>query len=206
MQGTTARPVRRTMPPQAYDLSRMAEGRPTIFRYNKKTGVMTPLASTKNLILYSGADILAQVLAGNGEYAVNAMYLEFKNLAVPGTVVPPGFDRTGGIAYYNGLIASPDVDFIRVALMTHPDISASGAHYDGNQVLFTGMTEGSVGFHGKIFSNAAGSAVYGAALVAAPDLADQSKDVVFSRVYAGIGTQLKESGYEIGVTWPIRFG
>ncbi len=174
--------------------------------FNPKTGQIKKLIEKRNLVLYSGADILARLLSGDPSFGVNAMYLEFKNLADPSDpITPPPFDRTGGIAYYNGLASSPDTDFLRVPLAVSPAFTASDVNYTGNQVTFFAQSEGLSGFHGKLFGPANNSAVYGAGLIAAPDLPDQSQDRVFSRVYAGIDKVLKESGFEIGVTWTIRF-
>jgi hypothetical protein len=173
--------------------------------FDTKTRRSKKVLAQSNLVLYSGADILAKLLSG-AQYPANAMYLEFKNLADPSDpIVPPVFDRTGGIEYYNGLSSSPDTDFLRVPLAVSPNLTPSSVNYVGNQVTFFAQTEGLSGFHGKLFGPASNSAVFGAGLVAAPDLSDQSQDVLFSRVYAGIDKVLKETGFEIGVTWTIIF-
>lgn len=188
-----------------YDLKVKAHGIVRLFLFDKATKRITQVIERHNLILFSGADILGQCLAGNPQFAVSSMYLEFKNLPSPSTpITPPTYDRTGGVGYYNGLIGSPDTDFIRVPLTVNPDISASGPAYESNRITFFGMTEGTVGFHGKQFNPSVNSAVFGAALVATPQPGDQSKDVVFSRVYSGIDKILKVTGYEVGVTWTIQ--
>lgn len=188
-----------------FDLARDARGDVKIFSFDPRTGVVHKLLEKQNLILYSGADVLAKLLAGQ-RTPVNAMYMEFKNLAAPGdSITPPTFDREGGISYYNGLATSPDTDFLRIPLTVNPTIESSDGVYGGNQVVFFGVSEGTAGFHGKSFLDTANSAVFGAALVAAPDLADQSQDLVFSRIYSGIDKVLKVAGHQIGVTWTIRF-
>jgi hypothetical protein len=58
-----------------------------------------------------------------------------------------------------------------------------------------GMTSGTTGEGGLTFSNAAGSVVYGAALVYSEDTSDKSKDIVFSRHYFSDIT--KEANQEI---------
>jgi len=188
-----------------FDLARQARGDVKIFSFDPKTGIVYRLLEKRNLILYSGADVLASLLAGQNT-PVNAMYMEFKNLADPAdSITPPAFDREGGISYYNGLSSSPDTDFLRIPLTVNPTIESSDAVYAGNQVVFFGVSEGTVGFHGKSFLDTANSAVFGAALVAAPDLTDQSQDMVFSRIYSGIDKVLKVAGHQIGITWTIRF-
>lgn len=188
-----------------FQLSQRGRGDVTIFAFDPLTKRVIQEISTHNLILFSGADVLAQCLAGNSKFAVTTMYLEFKNLGSPGDpIVPPAFDRTGGIGYYNGLVSSLDTDFIRVPLTVNPTITPSGLEYNGNRLTFFGMTEGTTGFFGKPFNPGVNSAVYGAGLIAAPDADDQSQDVVFSRVYAGIDKVLKQTGYEIGVVWTVQ--
>lgn len=188
-----------------FQLSQRGRGDVTVFLFDPKTNRVVKEISTHNLILFSGADVLAQCLSGNAKYAVSTMYLEFMNLASPSDpITPPAFDRTGGIAYYNGLVSSPDTDFIRVPLTVNPTIVPSGVDYAGNRLTFFGMTEGTTGFFGKPFTAGANSAVFGAGLIAAPDPDDQSQDVVFSRVYTGIDKVLKATGYEIGVVWTVQ--
>lgn len=177
-----------------------------LFSFDPVTRRIFKLVEKKNLILYGGADILALLLAGQNDYRARTMYIEFQNLADPSDpITPPTFGRDGGIGYYDGLISSPDRDFIRIALSVSPSFASSGSDYQNNVVTFFGQTAGTAGFHGKSFGESSNSAVFGAALVASPDPQDQSLDVVFSRVYSGIDKILKQAGQEIGVTWSIRF-
>ena len=195
-----------------YDVGRDASGIVRMFSFDPKTGRIIKMVVRKNLILFSGADILAKLLSGDNTFRIATMYMEFKNLASPGDPVPiPSFDRSGGIAYYNGLLASSDLDFIRIPLQIAPTFSSSDeTTYEDNKVTFIGVSEGTVGFHGKAFGPGSNSAVYGAGLVSSPDPDDQSLDRVFSRVYAGGVSGWsdpieKEAGTQIGVTWTIRF-
>jgi len=201
------KPARIQLARSLYALDKCAKGRARFFLFNPNTGQIKQIIDTQNLVLYSGADILAKCLSGDTTYAVASMYLEFKNLADPGDpITPPAFDREGGIGYYNDLASSPDTDYLRVPLMTAPDFSSSDADlYTGNQALFFAMSEGTTGIHAKAFGPATNSAVYGAALVATPDPLVPANDVVFSRTYTGIGKILKEAGFEIGVSWTMRF-
>ena len=188
----------------AYDLGKHARGFVRFQLLDPKTGVVTKQIERHNLVLYSGADILASLLAGQGT-PVNAMYMEFKNMVTVVPITPPAFDRTGGIAYYNGLSSSPDTDFVRLPLLINPTVASTGVNYQGNQVTFFGISEGLTGFFGKPFTPAANSTVYGAALVSAPSMADQTQDRVFARIYTGIDQITKEIGQEIGITWVTQF-
>ena len=54
------------------------------------------------------------------------------------------------------------------------------------------------------FSDAVNSRVYGCALVAYPDFADKSQDLVLSRFYFDSTSQIdKSAGSNIGISWPI---
>jgi hypothetical protein len=189
------------------DLGRQAKGLVTLFSFDEKTKRICRQISLQNLILYSGADILGRLLAGQSAYAINMLYLEFQNTV--GAIVPPAVSRADGIAYYNGLSSSPDTDFLRLPLLVEPSVDASSTDYESNQATFFAESEGTAGFFAKPFSEAASSFIFGAALVAAPDPADQSKDIVFSRVYIGeLGWTTaidKQNGKQVGVTWTIRF-
>lgn len=190
---------------ERYSLADQACGLPTFFAFNPQTNEVKKIISRRNKILYSGADVLAQVMSGHPEYAPGTMYMEFST-DPGGSVTPPTFDRGpgSGIEYYNGLEASPDRDFLRLALTVNPLVNSSdNALYAGNQTTYFAISEGTIGRWGKSFVN--GCAVYGAAIVATPEPTDPSKDVVFSRVYTGIETIFKEAGFQIGVTWTIRY-
>ena len=186
-----------------YPLDRNARGIVRLFSFDEKTGRIARMVEKHNLILFDGADILARVLTGDPKYAVGTMYMEFKNTTLP--ITPPVFDRGGGAAYYAGLQPSSDVDFLRIPLTILPTIEPSDSNYEGNQITFFGISEGSTGFWGRAFNPTVHSKVYGAALVATPDISDQSQDKVFSRVYSGIDEIPKELGFGIGITWVIRF-
>lgn len=192
---------------EPYNLGNQAKGLVSLYSFDEKTRRICRMIQLQNLILYSGADILGRLLAGQSEYAINTVYLEYQNTV--GVITPPAVSRADGIAYYNGLSSSLDTDFLRLPLLVNPSVDASGDDYESNQATFFAESEGLTGFFGKAFSQAASSYVFGAALVAAPDPADQSKDVVFSRVYIGdLGWASaidKQNGKQIGLTWTIRF-
>lgn len=191
----------------AYDLGQRAKGKVSIFAFDEKTRRIYRIHHLNNLILYSGADIMGQLLAGRAQYAINTVYLEFKNTV--GVITPPEVTRADGIEYYNGLAASLDTDFLRVPLLVNPSVEASDVNYESNQVTLFAESEGTEGFFGKPFSQAASSWVFGAALVAAPAPSDQSQDVVFSRLYTGdlgwTSSIDKQDGKQVGLTWGVEF-
>lgn len=187
-----------------FSLERGCVGQVTFRLFNPVTGKVVKTIDKRNQILFGGADIFALLLGGQTGYGISTLYVEFENLTNPADpITPPAFDRSGGLAYYAGLAASPNRDFLRVPLTTSPAFSTSGAEYKNNLITFFGVTEGLQGFHGKPFGETSNSAVIGAGLVASPDTMDQSKDLVFSRLYTGIDKILKSAGFQVGITWQI---
>jgi len=163
-----------------------------------RDGIWTPTQDKDhNLVLYGGSDILGRLAAGDPSYFINHMYFEFSN-AVPPAVVPlPG----EGQSYYAGLGGTED--FVRAPISFTPNTSASGIDFVSNVTEFFGVTAGATGYHGLPFSQAAGSQVYGAALVSTPT-SDFVGDVVFARFYFTTPVTVV-NGSQIGVDWHVQF-
>lgn len=202
------------MLPDRYNLNQMACGRPQLFRRVLKSGLLIPIeAPVWNTIVYSAAEVLARLAAGQPGYKIGGFYFEFVNLASPGDPVsPPAYDRSGAAEYYNSLEVSLHTDFVRVPLLTPPALSTTDAlKYVLNQGLFTAQTSGGTGRWGKPFTVGANSTVFGLALVAMPNADDPSQDVVYSRVYpkkTDLVTPLavpKLDGEEISAAWPLQW-
>src|ERR1035437_7283048 len=170
------------------------------FSYDPLSKIIHKVIERKNLIVFSGADILARLLANQSKYVPGGMYMEFKNTG-GSSVTPPSYDRSNATEYYQALAGG--ADFLRIPLQITPLLSASGSNYRNNQVTFFATTQGVAGAKNALAFNTS-SVVYGAALVAIPELDDISQDVVFSRVYTEIGSIQKATGHEIGVTWTIQ--
>lgn len=160
-----------------------------------------------NDILYDWAAIVSQQLANGGTaYRIGGIYLEYQNVAEPGDpVTVPAFDRTGGISYYDGLAGNPTVDYLRVPLIAAVLSNSNPSLYDGDNVItFFAQSQGVVGVNGKPFSDVNNSTVYGGALVAIPDLADRTQDLVFSRGYVPTDQQqIKLASSQIGAQWIV---
>lgn len=158
-----------------------------------------------NLVLYEWANIVSKLLTqGDARYRIGGMYLEFENVASPGTTVtPPVFDRTRTIAYYNSLSSSSNRDYLRVPL-TATQILSSGAGLTDNDLVFFARTSGTTGVHGKSFSYAANSVVFGASLVAYIDATDASQDLLFSSFYFDpADQQQKLATSQVGIEWDL---
>jgi hypothetical protein len=138
------------------------------------------------------------------------MYLEFENVASPGDpVTVPDYDRetSSGVAYYNGLSSSLNRDYLRVPLIATSTGTSDAAEYpNGNRATFFAQTTGLTGVHGKSFSEAANSVIFGGALVALVDENDPTKDLVLSRFYLPVPNQQpKLATSQIGFEWRLTF-
>ena len=173
------------------------------------------LFSQANQIQYGWGTVAAQCIAkGDRSYKINAIYMEYENVASPGdTVSVPTYGREEGYDYYSNLALSADRDFIRAPLLVEPGISIATGYedyftdgVDGNQATFYTQSQGATGFHGKAFSDGSNSKVFGAALVATPDFSDPTQDIVVARTYFATGNQtLKLASSQIGITWDVSF-
>lgn len=160
---------------------------------------------------------IAARLFGEGDptFRLNAMYIEFENVASPGDpAAVPDVDPAAGREYYEALGGGRD--YLRVKTRGRPDVTteagfeaAMSAIGDeaGNVLTFYAETAGTVGLNGLPFSDGDNSVVVGVALVAAPDWADRTQDVVFARGYYDVADQVpKEAGRQVGVSWTQPFG
>lgn len=166
------------------------------------------LATTElkpNLVLYEWANIVSKLLTqGDARYRIGGMYLEFENVASPGdTVTPPTFNRTRTIAYYNSLSTSANRDYLRVPL-TATQVLSTGSGLTDNELVFFARTSGTTGVHGKPFSYAANSVIFGASLVAYIDATDASQDLLFSSFYFDpADQQQKLATSQVGIEWDL---
>jgi hypothetical protein len=163
-----------------------------------------------NLVMYDWATIVAQLLRNNPDgkpHHISAMLLEFENNG-GAEVDPPSYTRADAATYYDSLGTHPDRDILRVPL-TASSLESTERNFfpGGNLINFFAQTEGVVGRHGKEFSSAEQSRVFGAALIATPDFDDPTQDLVFSRIYYSDPDQqlIKTAGSQIGLQWRLQF-
>ena len=161
-----------------------------------------------NLVLKEWGAIVGNLLTtGQVNYRVSRMYLEFANVASPGdTITPPSFDRetSSAVAYYNSLALSADADYLRVPIVA-ATLGSSGSDFPyGNLPTFFAMSSGVAGIHGKPFSDANNSLIYGGALVAAVVDGDPTQDLVLSRFYLlPANQQPKLPTSQVGIEWEL---
>jgi hypothetical protein len=173
------------------------------------TGLLTPLFTRDNLVVYTWAAAVTQLLAGNINYAVGAAYLQYQNCVNPTDVVPvPAYDRTRNTSYFSNLPSNQD--YLRVPLVGTPTISI-GAGYGqyfttplGNQVTFTVLATGVVGVNGLPYSAANNSKIFGMSLVATPGPTAAQDVLISSGYYATIDQQLKLVGSQVQSAWTIE--
>jgi hypothetical protein len=170
---------------------------------------ITPYQS--NNILYEWAAIVGNLLLRKGEkYGIGGMYIEFENTASPGDpVTPPDFTRDPeeGVQYYDSLALSADRDYLRVPLVAGVLDSTDTLKYpNGNRTKFFAQTSGTVGVHGKTFSDVTNSTIFGGALVAFVDETDATRDLVFARFYIDTDLQVvKLATSQHGLEWAVSF-
>jgi hypothetical protein len=188
-------------------------GRVGLGRYDVRTGLYLPKPPKFNQIQDGWMFAAAQALGGVPGYHPSAMYIEFENVGDPDDpVTVPAFDTTEGIEYYDELAFSPSRDYLRVALNQRPLLGVEDGYEQvfaagqGNKLTFFALSVGAVGTHGKEYSDAVNSKVFGVALVATPEFSDHTQDIVFSRTYFPADEQVvKEVSHQVGVTWDIVF-
>lgn len=165
-----------------------------------------------NDFLYEWGAIFGNLLLRKGlNYGIGGMYLEFENVGTPGDpVAAPTFTRDAdqGVDYYNSLADSADRDYLRVPLIAGNLSSSDQTNFPlGNLLSFFAQTSGVEGVHGKPFSDANNSTVFGGALVAFVDDSDHTRDIVLSRFYVSTGKQQpKLSTSQVGFEWRLTLG
>ena len=175
-------------------LNRLVVGRIQIFRVSDGKWIL--IDEKKNLVTYGGSDILAKALAN--ELKVNCIYVVFENNPA---AIRISTDASNIAATY--ATSSPNRSFVRVPTMGDPVYSSTDPDYANNEVSFLGVTDGSSEFPAVPVTDGV-SVFYHSALVAAPDMDDQTKDVVFSCANFS-SDQTKVAGAQIGIRWTLTF-
>jgi hypothetical protein len=163
----------------------------------------------KNSILYEWATIVGELLRNAPDrkpYHLGGMYIEFENNG-GSAVSPPTVARDEGGNYYEDLLMHATRDYLRVPMTAVTLTSTDDELFPfGNRVTSFAQTAGLTGVHGKTFSAAQQSRIYGAALVAFPDFGDATQDLVFSRFYYSDpdNQMVKLVGSEVGIEWRIN--
>lgn len=119
----------------------------------------------RNLVVYNGGDILAQLLAGNAQYRISRMYFGYENTAGSPTPAPAARTDTADSAFHS--LAAPQ-DFVIAPTLEPAILTAADPNHLFNRVLFHAIANSLVGVNGLPFSAANDSKVFSLGLVASP--------------------------------------
>jgi len=181
-------------------------GHTAIFTFNSE-GRTSDYVFQRNKIMDAMADINAKLLGGDPNYRVGYMYMEYENLAsAEDNPTIPAFSKSDTVTYFINLSSSPVKDFLRVPIYAAPGYSATSGSYTNNMVTFYAVTSNMTeGFWGRSFTAAANSAVYGGALVSAPQPTIQANDLIACRNYPEGTKVIKPEGEQIAMVWSVEF-
>lgn len=153
------------------------------------------IVRARNLVVYTGGDIIAALLAGKGEYQISHMYFGFENTAgSPSFAAPARGDTT---TFFSSL-SSPQ-DYLRAPILLPTQIDAADANHDGNRATFVAVSNATSGENGLDFGAAHDSQVATLGLVAAPT-GSVAGDVLYARV--NLPTPLPAAGSgQVSASW-----
>ena len=178
-----------------------------IWAVDPKTGERWLLRDQPNMILYAGADLMAQVLAGVAHTNISNIYVGYQNVASPSNVNPPTIDKAYSVPFANyGSGAYSNYGYLRLPLAYSPSFS-SEPNYTSNIVLFTTIittTNNATPTNSfKDSTQSPPSQIFEVALVSALNPSNNSLDKVFSR--ANFSPLTYDSNFNLTITWGVRF-
>lgn len=149
-----------------------------------------------NLVVYTGGDIIAALLAGQPEYRISHMYFAYENTAgAPAITITPVRNDTA--ATYAALIAPQD--YLRAPIIEPPQITAADVNHNGNRVTFNSIANAATGENGTSYGAAFSSKVWNVGLVAAPTGATAG-DVLYASFT--LPTEIPAAGSgQVSATW-----
>lgn len=153
------------------------------------------VVESKNLVVYTGGDIIAKLLGGDASYRISDFYFEYENTV--GVPAPPAAARTDTVSTF--LALSAPQDFIKAPILLPPQFSTSDVNHDFNQVTFLSVANDVVGYHGVPFGAANNSKVYGLGLVASPT-GVTTDDVLYAHFILPTAIPAAGSG-QISASW-----
>jgi len=180
----------------------VVQGTIELFRVIGKCAYVN-LAQSHNVILNSGADIMAKAVAG--DLSINGMYFAYDNSGTPYTDPTPPVERTA--SFYHSVGAGTR-NFVRVPTLARATYASTDPAYNGNKVQFVALTDG-VGVlsgAGNVLTDGV-SQFYGAAL-AWLDPDNYENDILFSAVsFADLGSAhfAKIANAQLGIRWSLIF-
>lgn len=151
-----------------------------------------------NLVVYTGADIIAALLAGQTGYNLSHMYFGYENTA--GVPAPPAAARTDTVATFVAYTAPKD--YLRAPILQPPVLTSSGVNYTANVGTYSSIATAATGENGLTFSAGSNSKVFDLGLVASPTGLIAS-DILFAHFI--LPTALPAvGGGQVSATWAVE--
>jgi hypothetical protein len=176
----------------------------TIELFDVQDGIWTPRVVISNNIMNTGYDAMARAFAGDSNYVVNGMYIEYTN----STPVEPTIPVTRTTSYYQNL--SSPFGYVRIRTLSQPIYTTSDASkYQSNVVTLLGVTDGTSQAGASIIDGT--SQFISLALVSMPELGEVSTDTLVSAaaIKDGSGTFspiTKLANSQLGFKWSLELG
>jgi hypothetical protein len=175
-----------------------------IWKVNKTTGEKELLVEQDNLVLYSGADLMAQALAGVKNAHISHMYVGYNN--VSGSFTPTTLDKANSIGFDNyGSGGYSTFGYLRLPLSYNPTYIAQ-TNYTNNIVVFTTIISTTDNSHGSTFvDSVAGtpSQIFEIGLAAEINTGNTNSDKLFSR--ANFSPIIYDANFNLTISWGIEF-
>ena len=180
-----------------------------IWQVNPITGERKLLRDAKNLILYSGADLLAAAMAGVNYTNISHIYVGYKNDVNSG-FTKPNIDKAYSTKFenYGTGTTLEDFGYFRIPLAYSPTF-LNQPNYKNNVVVFTGIVTGNLNPIGSSapfkdsLETGPNSRLFEIALVSATEPATYTGDKIFSR--ANFEPLLFNPSYNLTISWGIQF-
>lgn len=166
-----------------------------IWLVDKETGKTKLIVDKRNLILYSGANVLSNALSGVPNSAINYFYVSYNN---SGSFSPPVID----LADSNPITSyTTPFGFLRLPLSFSPSYS-SAPNYTNNTSFYTTQVSSATAAGGAAFISGT-SSIFECALINAANPSNIAQDTVFSRI--NFNPILFDGSSSLTVVWGVEF-
>jgi hypothetical protein len=175
----------------------------TVELFEVQDGIWTKQCEFNNNILYSGYDAMAKAFAGDSDFVVNGMYIEYMN----GTPTQPIISLDRSADYYEQL--DDPYGYVRIKTISQPVFSPSDASkYESNVITLIGVTDGTSAGGAEILDGT--SQFYSLALVSIPSLSNKTTDTLVSAAPIMSGStftpKTKLANSQLGFKWSLKLG
>ena len=184
----------------SYPLNNAAVGHIKIWQFSPNSGKTNVLYEAKNLIVKTGADVLASAVAGQANSGISHFYVGYSGNASFSLGAQPAITTDDTVASFP---ISGTEGYLRIPL-AFPPAFLNETGYTGNVPYFTTfITNGTQWNQYGSQSFGTGSKLYALGLVNAQDLTSNGSDRLFSKVY--FGPIDYDATHGLAITWGITF-